>query len=781
MDPPGTRRWFDSHCHAQERYEADPAVLARARRGRRVAAVVLHRHRPRVLAPRRSTWPRRRRRAARRVFATVGLHPHEAAQGSTETAALLERSPRRRQPAGRGRRVRARLLLRALTPCCPARRLRGADRARAPTRPRTRRPRARRVGRPLRHPGERRACPSAPCCTASPAAPPRPGAASTPACTSRSAASSPSRTRRRCATPRSLCPLERLLVETDSPFLAPVPHRGERNEPGYVPSWWASSWRDSRASPSTSSPTRPRDGQPGLRRRPRLTGQNPHLTWSNAPFAGVDRAIPTIPSSRDRSPGRSGCDVPEEGRRSEGTQHRGEAPARRLVAEPRDPWGASPATGHWGAAHERRSRGRRRWSGRCGRLAARPERRHPRAEARLPAAHRRRRRARRRHDGDGAAGTDDDPRRPRRPPTTTTAAAEHRHRGCDVVLGGAGRHLRQPVVAQGGHPHGDRRRDRRHDHLPRGRPGGRQPRPGRRPLAVRLRGARRRSAKGWSRSPSPGEPVALGRPAAAGRARHPPEQGPRPELRRRSQHRAADRPAGRGGRRRHRRRGRRGLGLAHPRPRSRPGRTSSRVEIDARLAAVLAGVVPGRDVEVVVGRRARGRLRAVARRAGRGRPRSWPTCPTTSPPRSSSGSSRRRPAIASAVRDGPARGGGALGGRARATPPTGPSRSRSPTGRRPAWPAGCRRPSSSPGPRWSRCWSRSCAGQRRRSTRRSSTTGASRRWCGPASRTAARCSAAAWPALVEPGGLRGGRRGARPPGPRSSTSWPGASWPGCGR
>jgi len=29
-------------------------------------------------------------------------------------------------------------------------------------------------------------------------------------------------------------PLERLLTETDSPFLAPVPHRGRRNEPAYV-------------------------------------------------------------------------------------------------------------------------------------------------------------------------------------------------------------------------------------------------------------------------------------------------------------------------------------------------------------------------------------------------------------------------------------------------------------------------------------------------------------------------------------------------------------------
>jgi TatD DNase family protein len=33
----------------------------------------------------------------------------------------------------------------------------------------------------------------------------------------------------------ALCPADRLMVETDSPFLAPVPHRGATNEPAFVP------------------------------------------------------------------------------------------------------------------------------------------------------------------------------------------------------------------------------------------------------------------------------------------------------------------------------------------------------------------------------------------------------------------------------------------------------------------------------------------------------------------------------------------------------------------
>ncbi len=55
-----------------------------------------------------------------------------------------------------------------------------------------------------------------------------------PASRSRSPARSRSRRPSRCARRLAVVPLDRILTETDSPFLAPAPYRGEPNEPAFV-------------------------------------------------------------------------------------------------------------------------------------------------------------------------------------------------------------------------------------------------------------------------------------------------------------------------------------------------------------------------------------------------------------------------------------------------------------------------------------------------------------------------------------------------------------------
>ena len=42
------------------------------------------------------------------------------------------------------------------------------------------------------------------------------------------------KTARRAPEVAAVTPLDRMLIETDSPYMTPVPHRGERNDSAYV-------------------------------------------------------------------------------------------------------------------------------------------------------------------------------------------------------------------------------------------------------------------------------------------------------------------------------------------------------------------------------------------------------------------------------------------------------------------------------------------------------------------------------------------------------------------
>jgi len=226
-----TLSWFDSHCHVQEHYEPDTEVLVRAA-GLGVtdmvcvgtdAASSAQALELAVSAPSGSP----------RVWATVGLHPHEASRGVDEVAAVLERSmadgprpvavgecgldyyyehsSREAQRVafaaqiGLARRYDLTLVIHARDAWDDLFDVLTSEGV---------------PDRTVLHcftggPDEARRCLDA----------------------GLFVSFSGIVTFKNAGDVRdavALCPLDRLLVETDSPFLAPVPHRGTRNEPGNV-------------------------------------------------------------------------------------------------------------------------------------------------------------------------------------------------------------------------------------------------------------------------------------------------------------------------------------------------------------------------------------------------------------------------------------------------------------------------------------------------------------------------------------------------------------------
>lgn len=223
--------WFDSHCHVQERYSSDPSLLARAAE-HGVSDVVCVGTDPeasaQALALSAASLP-----GTPRVWATVGLHPHEASQGLVETVSLLERclsegprpvaigecgldyfyehAPRQAQREAFASQIALAhrhglaLVIHARDAWDDLFDVLAAERV---------------PDRTILHcfsggPREARRCLDAGMFLSF-----------SGIVTFKNAGEV-----REAAT---LCPLESLLVETDSPFLAPVPHRGRRNEPAFV-------------------------------------------------------------------------------------------------------------------------------------------------------------------------------------------------------------------------------------------------------------------------------------------------------------------------------------------------------------------------------------------------------------------------------------------------------------------------------------------------------------------------------------------------------------------
>lgn len=222
--------WIDSHCHVQEHYEPDPTVLTRAGEAGVAGMVCIGTDagssaQALALAAAAADGPS--------VWATVGLHPHEASRGVAEVEALLERAvAEARPPVAIGEcgldyfyehspRVAQRDAFAAQIALAHRHSLALVIHARdawddlfdvlaAEGVPE----------RTVLHcftggPDEARRCLEAGMFVSF-----------SGIVTFKNAGDVREAAR--------LCPLDRLLVETDSPFLAPVPHRGHRNEPAFV-------------------------------------------------------------------------------------------------------------------------------------------------------------------------------------------------------------------------------------------------------------------------------------------------------------------------------------------------------------------------------------------------------------------------------------------------------------------------------------------------------------------------------------------------------------------
>jgi len=231
--------WFDSHCHVQEHYESDSAEALRRAGAAGVAGVVCVGTDADTSAEALALVRARRTGAlgpdVPEVWATAGLHPHEASQGTERLLRFVddelaqsdgaivaigecgldyfyEHSPRVAQRRAFAEQINLAhrcglaLVIHARDAWDDLFAVLGTEGV---------------PGRAVLH-----------CFTGGPEEAERCLAAGMFVSFSGIVTFKNAAALREAA---AACPSDRLLVETDSPFLAPVPHRGTTNEPGFVP------------------------------------------------------------------------------------------------------------------------------------------------------------------------------------------------------------------------------------------------------------------------------------------------------------------------------------------------------------------------------------------------------------------------------------------------------------------------------------------------------------------------------------------------------------------